>query len=499
MSAMGMKVPLPQGLSPPNPSWNAMGSIQILALIPDSTRKTKRFWPGGRRTFHHGSLAAGSRQSARWTPREGCVVRDAPARRGFGPHGEGSRRAAARLSAVRWQHVPPDPAKSMGGAKGRGRGRDRVGALWSRPLWGAHPRLRFLDGREPARARTSPYVVAGKRASVSSRRADQGRGSDTCRRSPLDRVQESGSGLPRLLAGKRPYGRFPRPWSSLSASTRGIRRCAPGGEVLEPSHEGGEVLRAVSKVLDANVLVRSVAIARLVAHTGPAHGRDADNFVEERVRGGSKAPRPYVRWTAVHVSGACDASLRNPGVIGSRARFQRVVVHNLDVPETFSPQVAPEFPELVCGLHPREHAEVEPHTGGRRVHGLRPGALVARRESADCARRREDSMLKEGGSGLSDEGGPAAPCLEQLFFAKLRPAKVSKVLLARLHCGLRPSRNEDSPVRVPQGVQRSNEPPRGIREDRGPHAMLVDCRCAGHELNVESAFAAELNLRGASY
>src|SRR3990170_2062793 len=188
-------------------------------LDPGLDAETKRFWPGGRRTFHHGFPAAGSRQSARWPPREGCVVREAPACRGYGPHGEGSRRAAARLSAVRWQYVPSNPAKSMGGAKGRGRGCNRVGALWSRPLWGAHPRLRFLDGREPARARTSPHLVAGKRASVSSRRADQGRGSETRRRSPLDRVQESGSGLPRLLAGERPYGRFPRPWSSLSAST----------------------------------------------------------------------------------------------------------------------------------------------------------------------------------------------------------------------------------------------------------------------------------------
>src|SRR3972149_9320148 len=58
-------------------------------LDPGLDAETKRFWPGGRRTFHHGFLAAGSRESARWTPREGCVVRAAPPPPGLGPPGGG--------------------------------------------------------------------------------------------------------------------------------------------------------------------------------------------------------------------------------------------------------------------------------------------------------------------------------------------------------------------------------------------------------------------------
>src|SRR5437867_9484104 len=258
------------------------------------------------------------------------------------------------------------------------------------------------------------------------------------------------------------------------------------------------MLRTADEIREAKVLVRRVVVRAVVRNAGAGNRWHAEALGEEAVGGSARKPKPDLRLPPVRIDGALDRGFHDPGAQGDRGRFEGLVRgRELDVAEPLRSQMLPEFRELRLLLHVRDQAEVDLRFRDRRVHGLRALLDVPAHEAANRASRGIDQAPEQLEiATAADEFGDAPELLEGLRLEGAR-AQVPQLAGARTPRVRVPAGDLDSTLRVAQRHERVDQSPHRVRRDRRVRRMLVHFRGAAGHLDVEDAFASELDLRRA--
>src|SRR5437899_1512170 len=258
------------------------------------------------------------------------------------------------------------------------------------------------------------------------------------------------------------------------------------------------MLRTADEIREAKVLVRRMVVRAVVRNAGAGNRWHADDLVEEPMGGGARRPRPDLRLPPVRIDGALDRGFHDPGAQGDGGGLKGLLRgRELDVAEPLRSQMLPEFRELRLLLHVRDQAEVDLRFRDRGVHGLRALLDVPTHEAANRASRGIDQAPEQLEiAPAADEFGDAPELFEGLRLEGAR-AQVPQLAGARAPRVRVPAGDLDSTLRVAQRHERVNQPPRRVRRDRRVRRVLVHFRGAAAHLDVEDAFASELDLRRA--
>src|SRR2546428_2179444 len=157
----------------------------------------------------------------------------------------------------------------------------------------------------------------------------------------------------------------------------------------------------------------------------------------------------------------------------------------------------PQFRKLRLLLHVRDQAEVDLRFRDRGVHGLRALLDVPTHEAANRASGGIDQAPEQLEiAPAADEFGDAPELFEGLRLEGAR-AQVPQLAGARAPRVRVPAGDLDSTLRVAQRHERVDQSPRRVRRDCRVRGVLVHLRGAAGHLDVEDAFASELDLRRA--